>query len=223
MDKTAFFKFSYGVYVVSADDGEHVGACLVNTGCQLTSDPYQVMVCVNKENFTASVIQNAGHFALTVLSEKATMDYVGTFGFKSSETVDKYDGLEVDTSTLFDPYCPQNACAVMSCAVVNTLDVGTHIVFVGEVCEAKVLSNDKPMTYDYYHTVLRGKTPPKASAYVEGADASEQPAAATAGGALHHFRCTVCGYVYETPDEELPADFTCPLCGVGPDKFEKVD
>lgn len=33
--------------------------------------------------------------------------------------------------------------------------------------------------------------------------------------------CTVCGYVYE--GESLPADFKCPLCGVGADKFKKLE
>ena len=33
--------------------------------------------------------------------------------------------------------------------------------------------------------------------------------------------CTVCGYVYE--GETLPADFKCPLCGVGADKFKKIE
>lgn len=29
--------------------------------------------------------------------------------------------------------------------------------------------------------------------------------------------CKVCGYVYE--GDELPEDFTCPMCGVGPENF----
>lgn len=40
---------------------------------------------------------------------------------------------------------------------------------------------------------------------------------------LHHFQCNLCGYVYETEEDELPADFICPLCGVGPDQFTKLD
>ncbi len=35
------------------------------------------------------------------------------------------------------------------------------------------------------------------------------------------WRCTVCGYIYE--GEELPEDYVCPVCGVGPDKFERVE
>lgn len=50
---------------------------------------------------------------------------------------------------------------------------------------------------------------------------------------MQKYVCTVCGYVYDPavgdPDhgvapgtkfEDLPADWTCPLCGVGTDMFE---
>ena len=40
------------------------------------------------------------------------------------------------------------------------------------------------------------------------------------GGKVRKFKCQVCGYIYE--GEELPTDYTCPLCGVGPDKFTEV-
>lgn len=50
---------------------------------------------------------------------------------------------------------------------------------------------------------------------------------------MKKYVCTVCGYVYDpavgdpehgvapgTPFEELPSDWTCPLCGVATDMFE---
>lgn len=42
---------------------------------------------------------------------------------------------------------------------------------------------------------------------------------------MKKYVCTICGYVYDeetegTKFEDLPADWTCPLCGVGKDKFE---
>ena len=36
---------------------------------------------------------------------------------------------------------------------------------------------------------------------------------------MKKFVCTVCGYVYE--GDELPEDYECPLCSVGPDQFEE--
>ena len=166
MDTKAMFKFSSGLYVVSAKDGDDYGACVINTGLQLTSEPLQVQVVVNKQNHTESVIAKAGHFALTAITETADMLYVGRFGFRTSSDYDKFDGIESRTSVLDDPYTPEHAACVLACDVVATLDVGTHTIFVGEVKDAEVLRNEPPMTYTYYHTVLKGKTPAKASSFI---------------------------------------------------------
>lgn len=166
MDITALHKFQSGLYIVSSQAGEDVSACVINTGLQLTSDPLQVEVVVNKENHTEQVISKAGHFALTVVTESANMLYIGRFGFRTSANYDKFDGVEHAKTVLGDPYTPENAACVLACEVVGTLDVGTHTIFVGKVVDAQCLSDDTPMTYAYYHTILKGKTPPKASSFV---------------------------------------------------------
>lgn len=166
MDATALYKFQSGLYVVSAQSEDDTGACIINTGLQLTSDPLQVEVVVNKQNHTEGVIAKAGHFALTVVTETANMLYIGRFGFRTSADYDKFDGIEHETTILGDPYTPENAACVLACEVVKTLDVGTHTIFVGKVVDAKNLSADTPMTYAYYHSVLKGKTPPKASSFI---------------------------------------------------------
>lgn len=166
MDATALHKFHSGLYVVSAQAGEDVGACIINTGLQLTSEPLQVEVVVNKQNHTEGVIAKAGHFALTVVTETANMLYVGRFGFRTSADYDKFDGIEHKATVLGDPYTEENAACVLACEVVGTLDVGTHTIFVGRVVDARNISDDAPMTYGYYHTVLKGKTPPKASSFI---------------------------------------------------------
>lgn len=168
MDESALLRFSSGLYVVSASDGERVGACLVNTGLQVTSSPLQVCVTVNKENFTCGVIESAGHFSLAVVDETADMLFVGRFGFRTSTSFDKYAGIESARASTGDPYPAEHACAYVACKVVQTMDAGTHLTFVGEVVDAGNLSDEPPMTYAYYHDTLKGKTPPKASSYVKG-------------------------------------------------------
>ena len=84
MDARALFKFSSGLYVVSAKVGDDYGACVINTGLQLTSTPLQIEVVVNKQNHTQGVIERAGHFALTAITQEADMPYIGRFGFRSS-------------------------------------------------------------------------------------------------------------------------------------------
>lgn len=166
MDATALYKFQSGLYVVSASTNDDYGACVINTGLQLTSTPLQVMVAVNKQNHTEGVIEQAGHFALCPITQEADMPYIGRFGFRTSTAFAKFDGIECETTIFGDPYTPLCAACVLACEVVQTLDVGTHMIFVGEVKDAKVLSDATPMTYAYYHSTLKGKTPPKASSYI---------------------------------------------------------
>lgn len=168
MDVTALYRFSSGLYVVSADDGGRAGACLVNTGMQVTATPLQVSVTVNKENFTEGVIERAGHFTLAMVDESADMPFVGRFGFRSSTDFDKFGGIRSAVSATGDPYPAEHVCGFVACRVVQTLDVGTHVLFVGEVVDAGNLSDEPPMTYAYYHGTLKGKTPTKASSYVQG-------------------------------------------------------
>ena len=168
MDVTALYKFSSGLYVVSAATEDDYGACVINTGLQLTSQPLQVMVAVNKQNHTQGVIGRAGHFALTAITQEADMPYIGRFGFRTSTSFAKFEGIACEQTILGDPYTPECAACMLACEVVQTLDVGTHVVYVGEVKDAKVLSDAAPMTYAYYHGTLKGKTPPKASSYVAG-------------------------------------------------------
>ena len=165
IDRSAFFTMTNGLYVVSAARPGLRAGCIVNTAVQVTSAPPRVSVAVNKANVTAGVIAEAGAFALTVLDQTADMVYIGNFGFRTSDKFDKFERYEVRETVRGMPYVPEHTAAVFSCRVIDTVDVGSHLLFIGEVEDAGRLSDEPPLTYDYYHRVLRGKTPPKASSY----------------------------------------------------------
>ncbi|MBY4797086.1 flavin reductase family protein [Collinsella sp. AGMB00827] len=164
MDLTALFKMSYGLYVVSAEEGGDRAACLINTATQVTAEPPRVAVTVNKDNFTAEVIMRASAFALTAVDMTADMPYLGNFGFRSSETYNKFEKYQVAEIEGI-PYVSEHACAVFACKVVETVDVGTHLMFIGELKAAEILNAEEPLTYAYYHSTLKGKTPKNASSY----------------------------------------------------------
>ena len=208
MDTKALWKMSYGLYIISAKNGEKAGGCVVNTMIQVTSEPLQVTVTINKENYTAGLIQESGYFTGIALAQSATMELIGAFGFQSGKDKDKFEGFETKTDLNGIPYVCSQAAARFSCKVKNTMDVGTHIVFLGEVVDAEVLSAEEPMTYAYYHTVKNGVTPPKASSYI--------PEPEKAKG----YRCKICGYILES--DTIPEDFKCPICGRGKEELEKL-
>lgn len=227
MNTKAFRSFSYGLYLVTSTtkDGRPAG-CVVNTAAQVSSKPYQVLVTLNKENATCKAVEETGRFALTVLSQQAPMDQLATFGFHSSADYDKFASCADLRDLDGVPCVADNAVAVFACTVTSSVDAGTHRVFVATVDDAEVMEDaGDPLTYDYYHRVLKGTTPPKASSFVAEEPVVEEAVAveAVAEAPLHHFRCLLCGYICETPDEQLPADFSCPLCGAPASSFKQID
>lgn len=221
IDTKAFRSLNYGVYVVSATANGKAAGCIVNTFAQLTSTPARVSVTINKDNFTSGVVRESGRFEVSVLAESAPMELIGRFGFQTSAEIDKFAETEHEIDSEGVPYVTEHAVAHFGARVIETLDVGSHYLVIGEVEQAEVLSDASAMSYAYYHQVKGGKTPPKASSYEPEEPAENGSEAAPAGSARYGWRCSICGYVIEVDD--LPDDFTCPVCGVGKEKFERIE
>lgn len=193
----------------------------MNTFAQVTSTPAQVSIAINKENATTAVILESGMFEASVLSQNATMELIGRFGFHTSADTDKFSDTAVEFDEAGIPYVAEQTVAHFLAKVKGTLDLGTHMLIVGEVVQAEALSSDEPMTYAYYHQVKGGKTPPKASSY-EAPDAQVEVAAPQeAAERKVAWRCTICGHIEYV--DELPDDFRCPICGVGKELFERIE
>ena len=203
MNKNAFRQLSYGVYVVSTWDKGRATGCTANSAMQITSEPATIAVSINHDNYTNQCIQDTGKFAISILGENSDPGIIGTFGFKSGRDNNKFDEVE----SLIKGYMPvvADACAYIVCEVVDKMETSTHTVFLGKVLDADVLKKDDAMTYAYYHNVIKGKSPKNAPTYI----AEEQPTASEP-----KYVCGVGGYVYEgdVPFEELPDDYTCPVC-----------
>ena len=198
MDKNALFKLSYGLYVVTArQDGKDNG-CIINTCGQLTDTPLQIQIAVNKQNLTHDMILNTGVFNVSVLTQEATFWVFQHYGFQSGRDTDKFANLPELRTENGLRYVAGCTNAVISGKVVNTVDCGTHTLFVAEVTEAMTLDKAPSATYQYYFDHIKPKPQPvKAESWV----------------------CKICGYVHEGP---LPEDFICPWCKHGVEAFEKM-
>ncbi len=202
IEPNAMFKLSYGLFVLTAKDGEKDNGCIINTAAQLTDSPKRVNIAVNKQNFTHDMIQKTGVFNVSILSEDAPFKLFQHFGFHSGRDTDKFaDFSHCERSE--NGLLRLNRCAnaFLSCKVVSATDYGTHTLFVADVTEARVLSAEPSITYAYYFA----HTKPKPQPPEEGKKG---------------WVCKICGYVYE--GEVLPPDFICPLCKHGAEDFEKL-
>lgn len=165
MDEKALYKITYGLYVVSAQADGQRGGCVVNTLQQVTAEPIRLSVAVSKENFTCQLIQRAGRFAAVALDRRADLMDIGRFGFRTGREIDKFQDIPFAQDKAGMPYPTKTACAHYSCKVEQTLDLGTHILFVGLAEEAEILSEGEALTYPYYRNVIKGKTPKNAPSY----------------------------------------------------------
>ena len=217
MDLTAFYKLTYGLYLLSSSTGEQDAGCVVNTVTQVTAQPPKLAVAVNKQNTTAKVIQQSGVFAAVALTKTAGMELIGTFGFRSSAEENKFASFTVKRDDSGVPYVLDHAAARFSAKVEQVVDLGTHLLFIGNVTEAEKLLPEEPLTYAYYHAVLKGGTPKTAPSYK--GETENVPAEKTDSAAGERWRCKVCGYIHEGP---LPEGFVCPLCKASAENFERI-
>lgn len=168
MDKLAFSKVSYGVYIATTKYEEKASGCVITTLMQITAeDTPKMMVAVNKSNYTNELIKKSKKVNVSVLSEEADMLLIGKFGFRSGRDFDKLEGTENVIGKNGIPAVTQSATAYFEANVINEIEAGTHTIFLLEVAEAVKLNDKLSMTYDYYHKVVKGKTPKTAATFSE--------------------------------------------------------
>lgn len=205
MDKKAMYKLSYGLFVLTARDGEKDNGCIINTAIQAASEPNQLSICVNKANYTHDMIERTGKFTVSVLSEQADFELLKRFGFQSGRDVDKFTnftGCARGADGLY--YITEGTNAYISVMVDKTVDLGSHTMFIGEITDMAVLSDTPSTTYEYYQNHIKPK-PQAVGKTDEGQTV---------------WRCRICGYEYV--GEEIPDDFICPICKHPASDFEKI-
>jgi flavin reductase (DIM6/NTAB) family NADH-FMN oxidoreductase RutF/rubredoxin len=234
----SFFKITYGLYLICSKDGNNYNGHVSNTVFQVTAEPPRFVVASHKENLTTDYIRKSGIFSVSVLRQDVTLDFLGPWGFKSGRTVDKFKGIGYRTGKTGCPIVTEKCIAYLDCRVVDTVDTGTHLLFIGTVADAGILDDAAtPLTYAYYREVIKGISPENAPTYTgdkfekmltESADQPHEKA--------HKYQCKVCGYIYDpeegdphsgiapgTAFEDIPDDWECPVCGVTKKDFIKLE
>lgn len=166
MNPNALHKLGYGLYLIGSRKGDRLNGQVANTVFQITSEPPTVAVSINKNNLTHEFIMDSRVFTASVLSEATPLSFIGNFGFKSGKDTDKLKGINYKIGETKAPIFIDNATAYLEVEVMQDVDVGTHTIFIGRVVAGEVLTEDKCMTYEYYHQVKRGTTPKTAPSYI---------------------------------------------------------
>ena len=200
MDTNALFKIGYGLYVLTANENDKDNGCIINTVMQVTSNPCQIAIAVNKQNYTTGMIQRTKKFNISILTEEVNFEMFKHFGYQSGKNVDKFaDFFDTKRSPNGVVYITKNTNSFMSAYVKQEIDLGSHILFVAQLVEAVVLGDAPTVTYDYYQKNIK-----------------QTPQVTNKKG----WKCKICGFIYE--EEILPPDYICPICKHGASDFERI-
>lgn len=203
MDKKALYNLSYGVFILTTKSGDKKGGCVTNTCMQVANNPVRIAISVLNSNYTCDLLKESGVFALSLLDQTCSFETIKHFGFQSGRDVNKFENLTTPSDCNGVPYINWHSCGVLSGKVLEQHDLGTHTLFIAELVDAKLLSDNAPLTYADYQSHVKPK-----------------PAEKAADKKIVGWRCKICGYVYE--GSELPKDFLCPLCGHDVEDFEPI-
>jgi flavin reductase (DIM6/NTAB) family NADH-FMN oxidoreductase RutF/rubredoxin len=248
MKYKAFHKLSYGLYLIATELEDTKFGYIGNTAFQVTADPSQIAISSHKKNFTTDKIISSGKFSISVLKKEVNTSLIGEFGFMSGADFDKFRNVKTITSVTGAPIVVDSSIAWFDCKVISSVDVGSHILIIGEVLDSDVLSGEEPLTYAYYREKYKMLAPKNAPTYVEKEklenevvpepesklEKKEEILKPQTSNASDTYTCSICGFQYDpdegdpalgippgTAFEDLPDDYKCPICNAGKDYFKK--
>lgn len=240
MQIEAFFKLSYGLYIVSTESAGKKNGYIANTAFQVTAEPAQLAISCSKDNFTTHLIEESGVFSLSILHQDVDQSVISTMGYKSGKEINKFEKIKYINGQTGVPIVTEGCSAWFECSVVQKVDVGSHIIFIGKVLDSRLIDEKSvPMTYAYYREIKNGVAPKNAPTYVDKSKLTEtkKESSSDQKSKLNQkWECTVCGQIYDPlegdPDggiepgtafEDIPDDWVCPTCGVSKEDFVPMD
>ncbi len=219
------------MYIVTSGTSDSPCGFVANSVFQVTSSPPRFAVSCNKENFSASVIQLSGKFSVSVLSSNAPASLITDFGFRSGKDYNKFQNTSFIVGETGVPVMTEHCVSYFLCTLINVFDVGTHLLFIGEVVSATILNESaESMTYSHYRREIRGASPAKAPTYIQAEQIIDKDEHSRA---FKQYKCRVCGYIYDEKEgdptqqipqgtrfDDLPQNWLCPLCKTGKYDFD---
>ena len=241
MDYKALHKLSYGLYIVASQFEGRKAGYVANTVFQVTSSPAQLAISCHKKNETTGIILESGVFSVSVLKKELDIKIIGDFGFMSSSDIDKFASVKTSNSVSGAPIVMDESVAWFGCKVVQNLDLGSHILLVGEILDGQILSDEEPLSYAYYREKYKMFSPKNAPTYVDPehlkvAEQKEEASTQTVEETQYEEHiCIICGFKYNEEEgdptvgiepgtrfADLPDDYKCPICNASKDYFRKA-
>ena len=211
-NKSVLWNLSYGVYVISAMDKTKPTGCIANSVVQLTHNT--IAVSLNKENYTNSIVKQNKEFAVSILSQDSNRDIISVFGFTSGKDNNKFEKINYDMINNLPII--KDSCGYITLKLIQEIELNTHTLFIAEISGGDIVNTTTPMTYKYYHDVIKGRAPKTAPTYINPDDIEKVEHQGVRS------RCSICNYIYNGDITKEPEDFVCPVCKQPKSVFQQI-
>jgi len=150
------------MYVISSHNHERINAQIATVVAQVTASPVQIITCISKDTLTHEYIQYSQVLGIAILDQETPLKLIGNFGFKTGRDCDKFINEKYTVGITKCPLLAEHVLVTMEAKVKQQLDVGTHTLFIAELLCSQTIKDGIAMTYEYYHKVIKGKSPKNA-------------------------------------------------------------
>ncbi len=144
---------TYGIYVMTTHHRDEINGMIASWVSQVSYDPALVAVAVHKNRHSHRLIEQSGNFALHLLArnQKDLLSH-----FKGPDPQAKFAALQWEKGKTGCPIL-KKCLGYLECTVRAKYAPGNHTVFIGEIVDAKIFSNEAPLSTLDYEGVYIGK------------------------------------------------------------------
>ena len=146
-------KMTYGIYLLTTHYDDKFNGMIASWVSLVSYDPPLVMVAVHPNRYSHHLIEQGGAFALHALS-KTQPDFLSRF--KGSDPADKFAGIAWERGKTGCPIIKE-CVAYLDCRVKTIIKPGNHSIFIGEIIDAGLLSDEETFSMMDYSGIYLGK------------------------------------------------------------------
>ena len=147
-------RFPTGVVVLATRTGEGLHGLTANAFCSVSLEPLLVLVCVDKLARGHERVEQAGAFAISILSDRQEF-LAERFAGRAPLINARFDGAPYRQAVTGAPIL-EGSAAWLDCRLWATYDGGDHSIFVGEALAGGADPTLPPLVFqDSRYTRLR--------------------------------------------------------------------
>jgi flavin reductase (DIM6/NTAB) family NADH-FMN oxidoreductase RutF len=137
--------FTYGLYALTAREGDDASAMTVNWATQISFHPPLVGVSIERESRTGAMALRTGQFALCVFSSEQR-ELSGLLGRHSAKVPEKFAGVAWEPAPVTG--CPLIAgtLGALECRIVHQVEAGDSLLVLAEIVAAHATQEGEPLT-----------------------------------------------------------------------------